>query len=91
MQLFICLVCVASGWACQHATTHAHSELSTTVLIVRMVCQSSGKIKGREERGRGAGTGGVYAILSYLRFTNSSLLACLLFSVTEKKQSSSVK
>lgn len=60
MHLFICLVCIGSGWACQDATTHTqtiththtHGELPTTVLIVKTVCQSSGEIKGKKERGR---------------------------------------
>lgn len=100
-HLFICLVCFVSGWACQQATTHRHthiddyilthtrSELPTTVLIAKTVCQSSGEIKGKKEWG--GGVGGLNVILNDLRFTDSNVLACLLSSGTERKQSASVK
>lgn len=72
--------------------THTHVELPTTVLIVKMVFQSSGEIKGEKERGaRVGGSGGLNVILNDLRFTASNVLACFLSAGTERKQSASVK
>lgn len=66
--------------------------LPTTVLIVKMVFQFSGEIKGEKERGAWVGgSGGLNVILNDLRFTDSNVLACFLSAGTERKQSASVK
>lgn len=80
------------GGARTHTRTHRHVELPTTVLIVKIVFQSSGEIKGEKERGGGVGgSRGLNVILNDLRFTDSNVLACFLSAGTERKQSASVK
>lgn len=82
-------------WVATHRQlmhTHTHVALPTTVLIVKMVFQSSGEIKGEKERGAGVGgSRGLNVILNDLRFTDSNVLACFLSAGTERKQSASVK